>query len=72
MKKGILLTCALLVCLALAACGKTAEKQALTDRYENQVDPLVIDGEEVAVKDFVIEKLREYMQREDFQHRQLP
>ena len=74
MKRIIALFFAVLMCLSFTACAKKygdikvsrkAEKAALTDRYENEVDPVVIDNEEVPVTDFLIEHLREYIKRED-------
>ena len=74
MKRIIALVLAVLMCFSLTACAKKygdikvsrkAEKAALTDRYENEVDPLVIDDVEVPVTDFLIEHLSEYIKRED-------
>ena len=74
MKRIIALVLAVLMCFGLTACAKKygdikvsrkAEKAALTDRYENEVDPLVIDGVEIPVTDFLIDRLREYIKRED-------
>ena len=73
MKKTIALVLTVLMCFGCTACAKKygdikvsrkAEKAALTDRYENEVDPLVIDNVEVSVTDFLIEPLREYIQSE--------
>ena len=73
MKKIIALILAAPMCFSLTGCAKKygdikvsrkAEKLALTDRYENEVDPLVIDGVEVSVADFLIEPLREYINSE--------
>ena len=74
MKRILVLILAVLMCFSLTGCAKKygdikvsrkAEKAALTDRYENEVDPLVIDNEEVPVTDFLIEHLGEYLKRED-------
>lgn len=74
MKRIIVLLLAVLMCFGLTACAKKygdikvsrkAEKAALTDRYVNEVDPLVIDNVEVPVTDFLIEHLSEYIKRED-------
>ena len=74
MKRILALVLAVLMCFSLTACAKKygdikvsrkAEKAALTNRYENEVDPLVIDDVEVPVTDFLIDHLSEYIQRED-------
>lgn len=69
MKKWIFLLTMAMFCMNLSGCGKKAEKLALQDRYENEVDPITIDGEEVDVKEYVIECLKEYIQREDYLER---
>ena len=74
MKRIIALVLVVMMCFSLTSCAKKygdikvsrkAEKAALTDRYENEVDPLVIDDVEVPVTDFLIERLSEYIKRED-------
>ena len=59
MKKWIALLLAALMVLSLCACG--GKKEA-----EETAAPIVVDGEEVSAKDFLIEHLRAYMQSEEY------
>lgn len=70
MKKFGLIVLALAMCIGLSSCTSKAEELALSNRYENEVDPLIIGGEEVSVEDFLIEKLKEYINSEDFIEKQ--
>ena len=60
MKKTISLLLALVLCLSLVACGKKDPTPA----------PIVVDGKEVTVADFLIEHLSEYIQSEGYLERE--
>ena len=70
MKRWIVLLLVLAVCVACCGCMSKAEKEALTNRYENEVDPVVVDGEEVPIKDYLIKHLKAYIQTEEFKARE--
>ena len=70
MKRWIALLLILVVCAACCGCMSKAKKEALTNRYENEVDPVVVDGEEVLIKDYLIEHLKAYIQTEAFKARE--
>ncbi len=61
MKKIWALLLAAVMCLSLAACGA---KDGSTEA--NTVAPVVVDGKETSVNDFLIEHLNEYIKSEDF------
>ena len=60
MKKALSLILALVLCLSLVACGKKEPTPA----------PIVVDGKEVAVTDFLIEHLSKYIQSEGYLERE--
>ncbi len=60
MKRTIAFILAMLLCLSLCACGKKDPTPA----------PIVVDGKEVSVTDFLIEHLSEYIQSEDYLERE--
>lgn len=70
MKRWIALMLALVICVASCGCMNKAKKEALTNRHENEVDPVVVDGEEVPIKDYLIEHLKTYIQTEEFKTRE--
>jgi len=59
MKKLFCVLLALTLCLGLAACGST-------EPADNEVDAITVDGQEVSVKDFLIEHLAAYLESETF------
>lgn len=69
MRRCMALILVLAVCAACCGCMSKAEKEALTNRYENEVDPVVVDGEEVPIKDYLIKHLKDYIQTEEFKAR---
>ena len=70
MKRWIAFILVFVVCAACCGCMSKAKKEALTNRYENEVDPVVVDGEEVPIKDYLIEHLKAYIQTEEFKARE--
>lgn len=60
MKKALSLILACVVIISLCACGKKNDTPA----------PIVIDGKEVSVTDFLIDHLREYIRSEDYLERE--
>ena len=70
MKRWIVFLLVMAICITCCGCMSKAKKEALTNRYENEVDPVVIDGEEVPIKDYLIEKLKAYIQTEEFKVRE--
>ena len=70
MKRWIALVLILTVCATCCGCMSKAKKEALTNRCENEVDPVVVDGEEVLIKDYLVEHLKPYIQSEEFKARE--
>ncbi|MDD7646110.1 MAG: hypothetical protein PUJ35_02550 [Ruminococcus bromii] len=62
MKKTLALLLALVVALSLCACGG----KGVTTENEPSVAPIVVDGEESSVKDFLIEHLSAYIQSDEY------
>lgn len=62
MKKLIALLLAAVLCLSLAACGSKKDESA--------VENIEINGEEVSITDFLIERLKEYTSTEEFADRE--
>lgn len=60
MKKALSLILACVVIISLCACGKKNDTPA----------PIVVDGKEVSVTDFLIDHLREYIRSEDYLERE--
>lgn len=60
MKRIVAFILAMLLCLSLVACGKKDPTPA----------PIVVDGKEVSVTDFLIEHLSEYIQSEGYLERE--
>ncbi len=60
MKRTIAFILAMLLCLSLCACGEKEPTPA----------PIVVDGKEVSVTDFLIEHLSEYVQSEAYLERE--
>jgi len=65
MKRIILLTLAIIMCLCFAGCGRS-EASPVTDKTVTEVQPIVVDGTEVTVKDFLIENLNKYIDSDEF------
>ena len=70
MKRWIAFVLVVAICVICCGCMSKAKKEALTNRYENEVDPVVVDGVEVSVQDYLIEKLKAYIQTEEFKARE--
>ena len=70
MKRWMALLVILAVCIGCCGCMSKAKKEALANRYENEVDPVVVDGEEVPIKDYLVEHLKAYIQTEEFKARE--
>ena len=62
MKKWIALLLAAVLCLSLAACGGKNDTSASNDAPAN----IVVDGQEVSAKDFLIEYLSAYVQSDEY------
>ena len=62
MKKWIALLLAAVLCLSLAACGEKNNASASSDAPAN----IVVDGQEVSAKDFLIEYLSAYIQSDGY------
>ena len=62
MKKWIALLLAAVMCLSLAACGGKNDTSVSSDAPAN----IVVDGQEVSAKDFLIEYLRAYIQSDEY------
>ena len=62
MKKWIALLLAAVLCLSLAACGGKNDTSVSSDAPAN----IVVDGQEVSAKDFLIEYLSAYIQSDEY------
>lgn len=66
MKKTIALLLAAVLCLSLTACGRKSGTAA----SEPTVAPIVADGKESSVKDFLVEHLSEYIRSDAYLQRE--